>query len=303
MNQTPIVFFVFAGREPNMELQRPYIDRLLDLYPNAQYHVWNLTRNAEDDAYIRGLHDPERRVLVFNQLQVPNTWPVGCRRKLKRPKWCGCKDCRPSPYEKVYEWYVGQDAYHDAVFVKLDDDIVFIETERFSEVLDVLAEHPNAVVSANVVNNVVSAKHDHELRQIIEDQVGPDASQKAWFDLHATAEFARDSHDWFLDNWQALTRSSRYPEVARSLPGERVSINTICFTFPTLVRLDAVIRHPLFRRMGDEGAICNNFLPRITVTFRTAHLYFGPQRIAMTDAELDEYRRRYAEVAKGYLGG
>lgn len=299
-NDQRIIFFVFAGREANMEVQRPYINRLLETYPRAEYHVWNLTRNDEDDRYVRGLDDGGQ-VRVFNHLHDgKNDWPGPCRKKLPRPRWCGCPECRPGQFEEVYDFYVRSPELsgEGTVFVKLDDDIVFIETDRFGEVLDVLDRHPEAVVSANVVNNVVSAMHDPRFRLVAARRFGP-TNQREWFDLHADADFARFSHDWFLD---AGVSPRTWPAtVTRAIPGERISINTIAFTYATLQRINAVIQHPRSRRLGDEGAIVHNFLPRITTTFRTAHLYFGPQRVNMTEAELDDYRARYAALAQEYL--
>lgn len=321
MSDQRIVIVVFGGRRENMVIQRHYIDRLLETYLRAEYHVWNLARNDSDNAYIRGLHDPDGRVLVWNDLYPgDNDWPIGCRRKLKRPRWCGCKDCRPAPYSDVYAWYAARPEYADAIFLKIDDDIVYLSTDTFGHVLDELAEHPNAVVSGAVVNNVVCAKHDPELRPILEKVYNPQ-TQRAWFDLHAEASFARISHDWWLQDWRdhllrhsaqiiekdmqgnlVVNETNLARDTVRSEPGERVSINTIAFTYATLLRLNAVIQHPKFKRLGDEGAVVQNFLPRIVRSFTSCHLYYGPQRIDMTDEELDTYRDRYAEVAREYLG-
>ena len=55
------------------------------------------------------------------------------------------------PFEAPYAWYAERDEYADTVFVKFDDDVVFIETDRFGDMLAAVEKHPNAVVSANVV--------------------------------------------------------------------------------------------------------------------------------------------------------
>lgn len=313
MNDRRITLFVYAGREPNLVVQRPCLDRLLRDWPGLTVELWNLTRNDEDDAYVRGLHDPAARVIVRNELhQGKNDWPIGCRRRAKRQRWCGCRDCRPAPFEEPYRLYANDPSYAGSAFVKLDDDVVFLETDRFGDLFAVLDDHPNAVVSAGVVNNVVSAKHMPDLRRLIES-VYPDLdSQKAWFDLHADGDFARISHDWFLREaetaWERGRDTIRTPDgtsavVERALPGERPSINCVAFTHATMQLLSATMHSPRFAKMGDEGSICQNFLPRIALSFRAAHLYFGPQRIQMTDEELDAYRARYADLIAEYLRG
>lgn len=295
-----VVLFIFAGREDNMRIQRPYLDRLLSEWPGLTVEVWNLTRNDHDDAYVRGLHDPDGRVIVRNDLhQGPNDWPIACRKRAVRPRWCGCPDCRPAPFEQVYRWYAERPDYADATFVKMDDDIVFIDTARFGDFLAELDAHPTAVVSASVVNNVVSAKHLPELRELVEREFRDLPTQRAWFDLHADDDFARVCHDWFLQNWPRVIADD-YPPT-RALPGERPSINVIAFTWETMGRLWSVMSSPRFARMGDEGSVCQNFLPRIVRGFTCAHLYFGPQRVRMTDEETDAYRARYAELSRLYL--
>jgi hypothetical protein len=303
MTDRRIVFALFAGRQVNMEVALPYYAELLDLYPRAELDIFDLTRNDEDHAYVQSLHDPEAGITVRSDLYLgANDWPIGCRKRAARPRWCGCKECRPAPFEKVYAWYAERPEYADAVIVKVDDDVLFLETGGFDAMLDELDAHQNAVVSACAVNNVVSAKHTPDLRKRIEAMHDPAVpmTQKVWFDLHADADFARASHDWFLANWQDHLDSVRTP--TRALPGERPSINCIAFTYPTLLRMVATMARPRFARLGDEGTVCQNFLPRIARGFTVCHLYFGPQRVTMGDDELDEYRAAYVKVRQEYLG-
>lgn len=299
MSDQRAVVFIFAGREENLTIQRPYLDRLLTQWPNLSVEYWDLTRNESDHAFVQSLHDPAARVTVRSELYEVNTWPIGCRRDLKRPRWCGCAKCKPGAYEKVYAAYAADESYADAVLVKMDDDILFIQTETFGHLVETVLEYPRAVASALVVNNVVSAKHDPLLRAVIESALDP-TTQREWFDLHAQGEFAALCHGWFLRNAATLTLPQDR-SVVRSLPGERCSINTIAFTHETCKRMAATMDNPLFRKMGDEGTVCQNFLPRIVTSFRTAHLQFGPQRVQIGGDEWDELRQRYRELAERYL--
>jgi hypothetical protein len=305
-----IVLFLFVGREANLRVQIPYWQRMLSDWPGLEIELWNMSRNRADDAYVRRLESMHERVRVRNELYEVNDWPEGlCRRRLRRPRWCGCRECKPGQFERPYAIYAEDPDYADAYFVKADDDIVFWETDRLGDLFAVLDVYPRAVVSALVTNNVVSAKHDPELRALVEASA-PVETQRDWFDLHTSAGFARLSHDHFLDRMQRqggvgldVMRGYAGPaQHERALPGERPSINTIAFTHATMRRLATVMASPMFRKMGDEGAVCQNFLPRICTTFRTAHLYFGPQRVGMGDDELDAYRERYVTLSKAYLG-
>lgn len=289
---TRIVFVVFAGRRENLELQRPFIDRLLDTYPGSEYHLWDLTRTPEDAAYLR--EQASDRIKVIDHLHPGH--PIACRNPGRR-RGCQCMIHRP-PFNEPYAWYADRDEYADTVFVKLDDDVVFIETDRFGHLLDAVAEHPNAVVSANVVNNVVCAKHDPDLAPIVRDRFGlgdadAPAADRDWWRLHIDPKFARLSHEWMLANPKPTA-----PLLTRSRPGEALSINFIAFTHPTMNHIAAAISRE--DRLGDEGAV-DRFLPRITLGFRVAHLTFGPQDAAMTLTELDDLRTRYAALGKAYL--
>ena len=292
-----IVLFVFAGRRVNLDIQRPYLDRLLDQHANAELHLWDLTRTPEDAEYVRAQSSPRVRVLTH----LHPGHPIECRAIGSGRRGCECMVHRP-PYEQPYAWYVERDEYADAVFVKLDDDVLFIETDRFNNLLDAVVENPRAVVSANVVNNVVCAKHEGDLsisikhRFKVGDPNDP-ANDRAWWHLHTDPDFARFSHSWFLDNRDALT-TGRERRLVRSRPGEKISINTIAFNHATLKRMVGMIqREP---KLGDEGAI-DRMLPHIAQGFRVAHLTFGPQDKAMTLGELDDLRNGYAAVAKEYL--
>lgn len=300
MTDRKIVVFTFAGRQENMEVQAPFLRRLLDTYPGLTVEHWDLTRNDDDHAYVQSLHDPDGRVIVRSDFWPGhNDWPVGCRKRIKRARKCGCKDCRPAPFEKPYAWYAER-GEPETVYTKLDDDVLFIETERYGDVLATLDDHPNAVVSANVVNNVVSAKHSPVLRERVEARFSP-VTQYDWFMLHTLPEFAQVCHDWFLDDWRPWTAPSPR-NVVRVLPGERVSINCISFTHETLVRMAAAMSQLAFRKIGDEGTVGTNFLPRIVRSFTVAHLQFGPQRVGLPESVWDDYRAKYAEVGREYLG-
>ena len=234
MSDRRIVLFLFVGREKNLRVQMPYWHRLLADWPGLTIELWNMCRNEADDRFVRSL--AADRILVRNELYEPNDWPKGlCRRRQARPRWCGCQECKPGQFERPYAIYADDPTYADALFVKADDDIMFWQTDTFGHLFETLDGHPNAVVSARVVNNVVSAKHTPGLREILEDRFAP-ATQREWFDLHMSAEFAEMCHDWFIDAMHTGQVSTawhdqpRHASFTRALPGERPSINTIAAT-------------------------------------------------------------------------
>src|SRR3981189_298015 len=108
-----VILFVFAGRKQNMELQLPLVRRIITEHPNVQYHVWNLSRNDDDNHYLRAIEG--ERITVLNAYFGTAPWLV---------------------FNAVYPHYAHNPKYRDHLFVKVDDDVVFIETGRFGEFVD-----------------------------------------------------------------------------------------------------------------------------------------------------------------------
>lgn len=298
-----LILFIFAGRRENMMVQKPYLDRILRTYPEAELHLWDLTRNPGDAKYLDTLEGAHKgRVRVLRHLHPGHPIRCGYPRGYegKRPRGyprCECVRHKP-PYEKPYQWYAEQEEYEGTVYVKMDDDVLFLETRRFDDLLAPVVFHPNRIVSANVINNVVCAKYQPDAQETANwFMVGDPASSKndrRWWALHTDPDFARWCHDKFL----AQATSVRQPTYVRTRPGEAVSINCIAFSHQTMKRLATSFVHE--PTLGDEGAV-DRMLPWICTSFHAAHLTFGPQDTAMSEAELSLLRKQYGELAKGYL--
>lgn len=120
-----VILFVFAGRKQNMELQLPLVRRIITEHPNVQYHVWNLSRNDDDNLYLRAIEG--ERITVLNDY-------------FGIAPWLGMN--------AVYRHYAHNPKYRDHLFVKVDDDVVFIETGRFGEFVDAVNGNRASVVTA-----------------------------------------------------------------------------------------------------------------------------------------------------------
>lgn len=294
-----VIFFEFAGRQANMEAQKPFIQALLDQNKGSEFHLWDLTRTPSDAAYIREWAATDERISVMSQFHTGHpircTYPNGMRRPRGYPR-CECMIHKP-PYEQPYKFYAKNwyDADgHSTTFVKFDDDVIWMDVEKFPEVLEFLETRPNAVASANVVNNAVCAKYEPGLRDSIREISGiggllPEYDHD-WWELHTKAWFARDSHGWFQN---ALRRNHEIQErltPVRTRPGERISINFIAFKAPTMRRLAQMMQGS---RLGDEGTV-DMALPWIVRNFRVAHLTFGPQEAGL-GKDINKIRNLYKE--------
>jgi len=306
-----IVLFMFAGREKNMVVQMPYLYRLLERFTNLEVHLWDLTRTPGDQLYVQGLHGSHLgRVQVLGHLHdghpIMCLYPNGVPRRRGHPQ-CTCMNHRP-PYEKPYQWYAA-DTFDqnppDTIYVKVDDDVLFLETDRFADLIQPVIDHPERVVSANVMNNVVCAKYSVDSmltanKFSVGDPYYP-RNDRRWWALHEDPEFARWCHQRFLARPTRghCTSPDSPPAYVRTRPGEAVSINCIAFSHQTMKRLATWFAND--SRLGDEGAV-DRMLPWICTTFHAAHLTFGPQDKRMPPAELDKWRDEYLLLSKEYLG-
>lgn len=269
-----VILFTFYGRRENIELQLPYLRRIIQENPEIEVHLWDLCRNETDHEYVQSI--------TGERITVRSDYYGGCA-------WTGFND--------VWRHYTNR-KYADALFVKLDDDVVFIETKRFGTFIDTIDQNRGSVISAKTVNNGASTRLEHGLWKRFT------ALNIPLLDVHESADYARASHDHFC-NWDMMIG-----QPIQAFPTDDwLSINLIGMDHPTLCAIaDALgTRSPRiisgrdckqWPQLGDEGAA--NTLPRLILQgFTASHLSFGPQQIP--DTEWSEMRRWYKDVAEEYL--
>ncbi|QFP97636.1 glycosyltransferase [Mycobacterium phage Huphlepuff] len=280
-----VVMFCFGGRRGNLELQVPFILDILKRHPSVEYHLWDLARDPADSEYMQSLADEHadnpQFVVVRTYSGLKNPWHY---------------------FDKVYEHYAGEQ-YAGKLFVKLDDDVVFIETQRFGEFLATITENSDKIVSAKVVNNGACGERFPEIRAFLRQ------ARYSLLDVHKKPDYAKFCHELFLKNW------SRFVGEQLNVidTTDWLSINLIGYTYEMGCKLNDLIGTPSPRRIagrffphpnstvGDEGAA--NMLNRMILNgFTAVHLTFGPQEKRMLAKRWDELRERYAEVGAWYRG-
>lgn len=276
-----VVLYSFWGRRENIELQLPYIRRILAENPDAEFHAFNLARERTDYFYLTQCLPTAPRFTVHHEYFHT------------RPHWLG--------YHEVYRHFSAPE-YKGAVFIKLDDDIVFMQTERLPDLAKAVRALPGTIISANVINNGACAVHQAGLSERFE------ATGIRWLDWHLHAAMAAMAHQHFFQHGPALLRQR--PKV---IPTEDwVSINMIGYDWPVGVQLAELVGTPSpaliagrgFRpeldRLGDEGAA--NMLPRAILRgFVAAHLTFGPQNVREPDAVA--WREAYQRISDAVASG
>lgn len=276
--------FCFAGRRENMELQVPLMRRILQENPDTQYHIWDLARNSEDSAYLHTISGP--RILIKDLYRGSG-----------KP-W--------QHFNDVYKHYSAR-CYQDCLFVKLDDDVVFIETDRFSKFVNTIDANRGTLLTAQVINNGACTPTNAGLWAGFEA-----LAPLPLLDVHLNAEYALMSHDYLFDHYGELIG-----QPVKLVPLiDWLSINLIGYDYEMAVRIATQVgtrsptniagrQFPSTHRLrpallGDEGMA--NTLPRAMLQgFLAGHLNFGPQADKMTDQQLAELRQQYAAIGQRYL--
>jgi hypothetical protein len=192
------------------------------------------------------------------------------------------------PYWQAYDFYAKRlKTFADSVFLKCDDDIVYMDIEKLGDFIEFRRTNPKyLVVSANVVNNGVCA-HWQQLAGSIPERVGHFERPPGGFggSLWLSAERANELHDYFLQ-----TNNKQLPLPSKVIEWtERQSINFVAWLGRDLV-------HMAVPKGDDEGTLTVDLptlLDRPTAIysdFTVSHLSFGPQEQGLAlDRLIDAY--------------
>ncbi|ODR16034.1 hypothetical protein [Mycobacterium gordonae] len=286
-----VIVFVFAGRRPNLELQLPFAHRILQDHPNVEYHLWNFARNDEDREYIKTITG--ERITVWNG---PAEQGFDSPAPTNAP---GAVQFGANEHNAAYNHYANPE-YRDHLFVKLDDDITFLETGRFGKFIEAIDTHRGCSLVANTINNGACTPLTPKLWSEFSKLGIP------LLDIHRSNAFAdaahtymRHHHDEVLDQPITLVPTEDW-----------LSINAVGYDWEFLTNILKTIGTPhppalagrnmrnWGKRFGDEGVFQTR--RRIIMQgFTAAHLSYGPQN--PTDEQLSRWRTGYAELAREYL--
>jgi hypothetical protein len=139
-----VILFCPGGRKETMELQVKYVLKLLEYYDGfiARYDIWDVAWKEEDSNYLRTLPQlhPKIRILYTPFME-------GGKRG---------GEIASKQFAFIYSTFYRHDIYKDYIFVKLDDDIVFIDVLMFPQFILNRIQSSAFLLSANVINNDVS---------------------------------------------------------------------------------------------------------------------------------------------------
>lgn len=167
----------------------------------------------------------------------------------------------------------------DAIYVRLDDDIVWIEPSFFEKIVNFRIEHPEYfLVAPLVINNALSTYILQVNDKIkLNTYYGASCTHPI---LWKSGDFAYQLHDWFIENYLKPLKYSELYCPSTPIGINRFSINSVCWFGRQMTQFASV--------KGDEEEYVSVLRPTqlglsncIVGDVLIAHFAFFPQRKAL----------------------
>lgn len=253
----------FAGRRRYLEILITYVNELLDKSLVDEFHLWDYTRDPEDAKWIQ---ENCQKYKIF-EVQDKSTW------------------------KEYYEYY-GNLKWTDpmAIYIKCDDDIVFIDVDAFKGFLHNRIENPNDLLAfPSIVNNQVAF--------IIQQTMGLWSSLDGQV-LESDKAMADGIHGAFLEDPTNFVQNSRalFPRKCVINKNSQIHIN---INFFAILAKDL---HIFTKCWENDELNLALYIPRwsgrsnyIDPSFVVCHMAFGLQRDAGFNEE--PHLEKYLELS------
>jgi len=133
-----VILFCPAGRQPVLSIQLRNIKRIIDLPIIHEYHIWNVAWTEEDRAYVSSLES------IHPKIKVKTTPYSNSSRG---------NEVASKQFSYLFHDYYKHEQYKDYIFIKLDDDVVFIDHVMFEQFIEGRKNSIAFLYSANVINH------------------------------------------------------------------------------------------------------------------------------------------------------
>lgn len=274
------IFTIFCGRTRYLSILMRYVRQMLDRAIIQECHLWDFTRTLQDHKYVRGLADIPS--ITVKPVSNKGSFDEYYRFYSRRPGSL-CED-------------------DDAIVIKCDDDVVYIDVDAVPAFLAFRDAHRDHLLCLpEIVNNGLCAHymqqfgdayagtrlpltspHTFERRDSGFESLVSDGSKAVWL------------HDWFLDQHMGLEQGPKPQGGMAGLdhvllgPTQRISINMFAMLSKDLHLLaepgvamddENFLTTSLPERLGRS----NSIFPALTVS----HFGFGPQRATGLDGDVE----------------
>lgn len=235
-----IVVVTASGRKKYQSILFEYIKKHINIID--EYIIWQNTANAEDIIYFEYLKN------AYNFVSID-----------RRPSVGGIKNIAQF-YDKSID--------SDTIYIKLDDDIVYLDTNFFKEILDFRIENEKYfLVCSNTINNAICA-HIHHRIGALDITCGISSyncmCNIGWRDTN----FVNNYHNTFIDSIKNNTYHKFIFNKWELFNHERFSINAVCWFGKDMKKIYNQIGHDdendltskLPKLIGKINCICGTSL-------------------------------------------
>jgi len=213
-NEYKVIAHSAAGRRRYMQWLVPFVlaEPMVD-----RYDIWVNTTNMADIEFFKGLAEkfPKVNLVWQPEGKIRGNWSINAFYKT-------CQD-------------------EDAIYVRLDDDVVWMERDTIAKMVKFRVEHPDYfLVMPLVINNSLCTYLLQQTGKIHLNKYRPAACMDPV--LWRSGKFAASLHQWFIDNYlrkdkvQDLHIGGPYP-VAMA----RFSINCIVFWGKDMKAINGIV--------------------------------------------------------------
>lgn len=263
-----------AGRRRYMEVLFPYILEQSNFID--EYRIWVNTEHEED-------------LCFFNEL------------KEKYPEFVTLDYSAEGQHgygsSAAIHHFFRNTTDENTVYIRLDDDIVWIEDNFFEKMYNFRINNPNPfLIFGNIVNNAI-CDHIHQKQGIYQPtpQFGYDClDDNGW----KNSELAESKHRTFLDNFKLNNLDAYRFGQWNENDYKRISINAICWFGKDLAEIDGNVD------TNEEEFLSTNYpkkIKRINCIYGDAlcvHFSFYTQREHLDKTDILEQYKKISEQIK-----
>jgi hypothetical protein len=260
-----IILFCPAGRKQTMEIQVKYVVKLMEHFSEfiSRYDIWDVAWKEEDSKYLGTLPQlhPKIRVLYTPFME-------GGKRS---------SEIASKQFAFIYSTFYRHEIYKDYIFVKLDDDIVFVDVLMFPHFIYNRALSSSFLLAANVVNNDVDLFYQ-------------------FYDIHVS----------FISNYKTNYTTNRMLDAISYDRNKYLSINFISFFGSDLFH----INHEFSNGIGaDDEYRLANYIPRnkevdrdnmIELSMTVVHYSFGHDTVHYS-LDVHSFIPYYHQISEEYF--
>lgn len=212
--------------------------------------------------------------------------------------------CIKKPWDSYYNYYTDNE-FHNDIIIKCDDDIVFIDINKFKKFIDFRKKSDADLIFANIINNGVSAYIQQNIFNLIPKDLmeleypshdfSNTISDNPRFKGHCgtlwgNGKKAEDLHNYFINNYEKFLNNEYFDKIINI--DSRFSINFFAYKGNMWYKIkDCGYDDETYLTI--DYRINKNLKNIFYSDFYVSHLTFGPQENYMN---LNDLRKKYSQL-------